>query len=242
MEISFTRLRVYLECPWKYKLLFVDGRRIPPRPQSSLGVTLHRALERFQRSGGGDWEELLSCYEAQWLGSGYPDRETAQQWRRRGERILRQWLEQEEARRCEVVGVEREFVFPLGRHTVRGMIDRIDRLPDGTLEVVDYKAQFGLGPGDPPPPSPAQNLQLRFYALGAREALNLPVGSLAVHYLAAGRRESAPYDPSGEGALKETILRTADAIERGVFAPDTRFCPRCDFRDSCSFVNQVPGT
>ncbi len=234
MEISFTRLRVYLECPWEYKLRFVDNRRIPLNPQSALGLTLHRALERYHRSGADTWEELLGCYEAEWLGSGYPDRDTAKDWRRRGERILRKWLDAERERRTELVGVEREFIYPLGRHTVRGMIDRIDRLQDGGVEVIDYKTQFDLGPADAAP-SPAENAQLRFYALGARESLALPVRSVAVHYLAAGRRESAAYDPSGEEDLKALIVRVADAIERGVYSPDTSFCPRCPFQKSCAY-------
>lgn len=240
MEISFTRLRVYLECPWKYKLLFVDGRRIPPTPQSALGLTLHRSLERFSRSGGETLEELLACYEAEWLGSGYPDREAAKRWRRRGERILKTWLEAERELRCEVLGAEREFIYPLGRHTVRGMIDRLERLPDGRLAVVDYKAQFGLGPADAVPGSPAENLQLRFYALGSRESLGLPVELLTVHYLAAGRRETAPYEPGGEAELKALIGRTADAIERAQWPPRTQFCPLCDFKASCRFSVAQP--
>ncbi len=234
MELSFSRFRIYRECPWKYKLQFVDGRKPPLDAPASLGLSLHRALERYH--GG---EDLLEAYEAEFLRSGYPDAETRQRWKRKGERMLETFLERDSGRRSELLGAEREFVFTLGRHTVRGMIDRLDRRPDGTIELVDYKTRFGLDPRDPSPPPEESDLQLRFYALGAKEGLGLTPSLLSVHYLAADRVESRPYDPSGEERLKAEIIRVADAIEAAGashdFKPDTSFCPRCVYRRECKY-------
>lgn len=235
MEISFTQLRIYLECPWKYKLFFVDRRRIPPSPQSSLGVSLHRTLEQYHRRKLESWEELRDAYEGEFLGSGYATPAEKDQWRKKGERILKRWHEDESSRRAESLGSEREFFYPLGRHTVRGMIDRIERTPEGQVEVIDYKTSFGLGPNDPPPAPPAENLQLRFYALGAARCFALEPKLLTIHYLAAGRRDTSPYDPAQEEELERLIEETADKIERQVWTPDTRFCPRCDFRNDCAY-------
>ena len=229
MELSFTRLRVYLECPFKYKLMFADGKRIPPTPASSLGLSLHKALEAFHRGGGEELAELLDCYERSWFDGGFADEETRRLWRLKGRRILEKYFEAERGRRTELEGLEREFIYPLGRHTVRGMIDRIDRHLDGSIELIDYKTQF-----DAAFEAPAEkSLQLRFYALGARECFALEPSALTVHYLASGRRASAPYDPAGEEDLKRLILETADRIEAAEFAPAASFCPRCGFRLSC---------
>jgi RecB family exonuclease len=235
MEISFTRLRIYLECPWKYRLIFIEGKRIAPKPESSLGLSLHGALERFHRNGGESLEDLESAWKEAFRGEGYPDEKTRRQWWEKGRRILGRYFEQEGSHKSEILGLEREFLYPLGRHTVRGMIDRIDRRPDGGVEIIDYKTQFSLGPNDPLPHPPGENLQLRFYALGARESLALEPAWLTVLYLAAGRRESSPYDHSGEEELKAAIARAADGIEKSDWAPDTKFCPRCDFRTDCRF-------
>jgi len=220
VEISFSRFRIFRECPWKYKLQFVDGRKPPLDASASLGLSLHRALERYH--GG---EDLLAAYDAEFLRSGYPDAETRGRWKRRGERILETFLERDSGRRSEVLGAEREFVFPLGKHTVRGMIDRLDRHMDGLVELTDYKMNSGAD----------SDLQLRFYALGAKEGLGVAPSVLSVHYLADDRIDSRPYDSSGEEALKAEIVRVADAIETGVFTPDTSFCPRCVFRKDCRF-------
>src|SRR6185312_5206593 len=113
----------------------------------------------------------------------------------------------------------------------RGMIDRIDQGPDGAYELVDYKT----GPEAPAPERVASDLQLRFYALGARLALGLRAATVTMDCVTAGQRVSAPYDPSGEEALAADIAAAASSIEAGESRPDTSFCPRCDFRKDCRY-------
>lgn len=235
MEISFSRFRIHRECPWKYKLQFVDGRRPAMDAPSSLGISLHRALERWHRAGEPEWEALSEAYDLEFLRSGFSDASERAKWSSKGLRILKKYFESELSRRTEVVASEREFVFPLGRHTVRGMIDRIDLHPDGRYELIDYKTRFGLGPNDPAPAASEADLQLRFYALGAKRGLRIEPALLTVHYLAAGRADTRPYDPAGEAALEREIQETADAIEAARFGPDTSFCPRCSFKNDCAF-------
>lgn len=235
MEISFSRFRIHRECPWKYKLQFVDGRKPPLDPPASLGISLHRALERWHASGSSQRQDLADAFDLEFVRSGYADASERMKWSRKGLRILEKYYETELSRRTEVLGSEREFVFPVGRHTARGMIDRVDRHPDGRVELIDYKTRFGLRPDDPAPDPAESDLQLRFYALGAKLGLGLSPALLSVHYLAAGRVETRPYDGKGEEELKAMIAETADRIEAGGFGPDTSFCRRCVFRDACDF-------
>jgi DNA helicase-2/ATP-dependent DNA helicase PcrA len=224
VEISFSRLRIHRECPWKYKLQFVDGKRPPLDAPSSLGVSLHRALERWHRGGDPSWETLADAYEAEFLRAGYADAAERARWSKRGRRMLERYHEADQSRRTQVLASEKEFVYALGAHSVRGMIDRLDRRPDGRVEVVDYKTREGAAWPD---------LQLRFYAMGARRGLGLDVAAVTVHYLADDKTETRPYDPAGEAELEALILETAEAIEAGRFGPDTTFCPRCVFKRDC---------
>lgn len=231
MEISFTRYRVYRECPWKYKLHFVDGRRIPMTPKSSFGLSLHRALEAWLRGGERSLDSLLDALRSQWLVSGYPDEETERRWCAKGERALTAFFHQEESRRTRTIGVEKEFIWTLGPHQVRGMIDRIDQSPDGAYELVDYKT----GSEAPTPEQVQKDVQMRFYALGARRGLGLTPSLLTVDCVSVGERVTASYDPAGEEALAADVRAAASGIEVGSFAPDTSFCPRCDFRKDCQY-------
>lgn len=235
MEISFSQLRVYLECPWQYKLRFLDGRRPPQTAESALGISLHRALESYYRDSAGDasLERLLDCFERRRVRPRTLDPKEDKVWADKGKRILKRCFELEADRRSQVAGVEREFTYPLGRHSVRGMIDRIDLLPDGGHEIIDYKTWVGTG-GGAAEDSPARSLQLRFYALGAKESLAMRPAVLTIIELSTGKILSVPYDPAGEDELKALIVNAAEGIERGALAPETSFCPRCAFKADCS--------
>lgn len=231
MEISFTRWRVYRECPWKYKLHFVDGRKIPATPKGSFGLSLHRAIEAWFEAGDDSLEALHGALRSQWRDFGYKDEDEESRWYAKAERALARFHREESSRRTKVVASEKEFIWALGDHSVRGMIDRIDQSPGGGYELIDYKT----GPEAPTAAQVAADPQLRFYALGARRGLGIAASLLTVDAVAAGARVSAPYDPEGEEALAADIAAAAAAIEAGRFEPDVRFCPRCDFRKDCAF-------
>jgi DNA helicase-2/ATP-dependent DNA helicase PcrA len=230
MEISYTRYRIYRECPWKYKLIFADGRRIPLNAKSSFGLSLHRALEAWHTAGDDSLEALLEALRSRWLSEGYPDEGAEARWFGKAERALARFHEAERSRRTRVVAVEKEFVWELDGHVVRGMIDRIDQGPDGAYELVDYKT----GPSAPTPAQVSADPQLRFYALGAGRGLGLSAATLTVDCVSTGDRVSVPYEKAGERALASDVAAAADAITEGRFAPDTRYCARCDFRNDCA--------
>ncbi|MFI5344983.1 MAG: substrate-binding domain-containing protein [Elusimicrobiota bacterium] len=173
MEISYTRYRIYRECPWKYKLLFVDGRRIPPNPKSAFGLSVHRALETWLGAGDDSLDALLDALRARWQAGGYPDEGAESRWYAKAERVLTRFHGDEMARRARPIAIEKEFTWPLGKHTVRGMIDRIDQGPDGAYELIDYKT----GPVAPTLEQLKADLQLRYYALGADRGLGVRVAN-----------------------------------------------------------------
>lgn len=231
MEISFTRYRVYRECPWKYKLKFVDEQSVPLTPKASFGASIHFALESWLSDPARAPETIVEALDANWISDGYADREEAARWRSKAARVLRAFALAEISRRSSVIDVEAEFTFALGGHTVRGMIDRIDREPDGGYEVIDYKT----GPHSPTTEDVARDVQLQFYALGAARGLSLPVKTLTIDSVSAGERVSVPYDAASAETLMRDITLAADSIEKKTFAADTRFCARCDYAKTCEF-------
>jgi len=108
---------------------------------------------------------------------------------------------------------------------LRGLIDRVDRAPDGRVRVIDYKT---AGPWTYTGKAVAEGkkLQLPLYALAARDALGLgnPVEGFYWHVQQA---EPSPFQMSTfeggpEGAMEVALEKAWEAV-RG--ARDGRFVP-----------------
>ena len=122
---------------------------------------------------------------------------------------------------------------------VRGKVDRIDLLEDGTFRLVDYKL------GWPPPKSRA--LQLPIYGLAAEQCLAGRHGKAWVlgeaAYLAfKGPKRVVPLFANDTdrakvlAAAQQRAVDTVDAIGRGEFPPtpdDVYLCELCSFASVC---------
>jgi RecB family exonuclease len=116
---------------------------------------------------------------------------------------------------------------------VSGQIDRIDRRPDGSLVLRDYKTgkaprdENGLFRG-------ARQLQIPFYILAAGEIFpGQPVVEAFLDYVDGGRRVSL--DPASvQGAeFGEHLRGLIDAIADGVFVQEPTACTWCDYTAAC---------
>jgi ATP-dependent helicase/DNAse subunit B len=112
-----------------------------------------------------------------------------------------------------------------GSLLLHGVIDRVDRAPDGRVRIIDYKSS-GPTPYTLQAVLEGKKLQLPIYALAARDALGLgePVEGFYWHIRQAGRGSfhlSAGDDPGAW--MQATAGHAWDAVE-GIRAG--RFAPR----------------
>lgn len=230
-EISYSQLRCYLECPWQFKLRYKDRWRSPHTPASSLGVSIHRALEAYQRGNGATMDELLQAYEENWVHAGFPDPATQMEWYSKGEEILKKFFAKEQECDASIEYLEREFFFPLGPHMVRGIVDRIDKRADGSIEVIDYKSHLDIKNED----EVKENIQLMIYGLGSQEGLGIEPSWLSLYYVAVGKKVTVPYDREKAENVLKLLERVADFIALGKkFPADTSFCSSCGLSDQCT--------
>ena len=136
----------------------------------------------------------------------------------------------------DALAEEAEFTLVLdpgdGTPPVRiyGEIDRIDRLPSGGIEVVDYKT------GSPQSQkSVHENLQLTIYALACRDALGLGTPErVTLYYTELGQRMSTTRTDDQLDAARAELVARARPIRAGAFhATPGAACRRCDYTAIC---------
>lgn len=230
LELNYSKVQAYLNCPLLYRFIYVDRRFAPQTPFSSLGLSVHRALARYH-AGGRDLSDLVRHYEDAWLHHGYESAQQSMEFYARGAETLEKWWAYNQEHKAEIIYWERQFDFPFERWTIKGTIDRVDRLPGGAVELIDYKMGFeGKTEADV-----TASLQLSIYAIGLARAFKLKVG--AVSYLvltgASGPcKVSVPYDPSTEEKTLNLLRETGEKIlDMDMTARGD--CSRCPIRKTC---------
>lgn len=238
LEINYSKLRAYLDCPFLYRHIYIERRFAPPTPFSSLGLSVHRALARYHAEGR-DLSDLLMHYEDCWLHQGYASAQESMEFYNRGAAVLENWWTYSQNNRAETIYWEKQFEFPFEKWRVKGTIDRVDRLPGGLVELIDYKMGFeGKTTEDV-----AGSLQLSIYAIGLSRALNLKVGAVGYMVLSGPRKVAIPYDPATEAATLDLVRGTAEKM-LALDMSHKGSCQRCPIREFCpqSPVKKWDGT
>ncbi|MBI4056827.1 MAG: PD-(D/E)XK nuclease family protein [Elusimicrobia bacterium] len=234
VELSYSKVKSYLECPWLYRTLYVEMKRRAPTAPSSLGLSIHRALEAYHADNSGTLDRLLECYNDHWVHVGFSSPQEQMIYFEKGRKMLEQYWNMDQSRKTKIVFVEKEFIFPLDPFVVRGIIDRVDLNPEGQYEVIDYKTQQELLSEE----ELSRDLQLGLYGMALKQAFQLSPSFLSLFFLAHGKVVSIPYNPSGESSLREKLLEVGLKISREEFPPRTSHCVRCEFRQTCQYSTE----
>ena len=227
-ELNFSKIKTYLECPLLYKHKYVAGRKEGLVAASSLGVSIHRALEEYHRNSN-DPSELLSYYDDYWMSGGYTSAAEQMEYYLKGQKQLEKYAEREYQRKTTVDSTEREFIFEYNGWTFRGKIDRIDKHPDGSWEVIDYKTGTDMDLSIPV----TDSLQLGIYSVGARRAWNMQKGKVTYYFTAYNQTQSAPFEAFDEEKILNLFIEIGEKIVAGDFTPNPAHCADCAFKDTC---------
>lgn len=227
LELNYSKIQAYLNCPLLYRYIYVERRFAPQTPFSSLGLSVHRALARYH-GGGRDLGDLLAHYEDAWLHQGYATAQESMEFYKRGAAVLENWWLYDQNHKAETLYSEKHFEFPFEKWLVKGTIDRVDRVGAGAVELIDYKMAFeGRKLADV-----TGSLQLAIYAAGVERALDLKVVSVAYLVLSGPEKISVPYDPSAAAATLALIRETGEKMAALDISRKGE-CSRCVIRNFC---------
>ncbi len=234
VRLSYTSVTAYERCPLSYRFQYIDGLEVEPTSYLSFGRSLHAALEWLYGRGTPDppaLEGLLTYLDTCWESEGYADVEEERSFLRQGREVLARFYYSNVSDFRLPVAVEERFELDMKGFVLSGVIDRVDRNPDGAYEIIDYKTGRRL----PELSRLREDLQLPIYQLACRHVWGVIPSKLTFYYLFHNQRYSTrPYDEGGLARVVERLEGVASSISKGGFpATPNRLCPWCSFADIC---------
>jgi DNA helicase-2/ATP-dependent DNA helicase PcrA len=232
LMLSASDIDTYRICPLKYK--FARVFRIPQEPTiyQRFGIVLHQVLERFhqQKASERTLASLMDLFEASWRRSGFGDSDDERQFRERAVAALEGYWRRDQESDSEAVWFERSFRFRIGPHLLRGRVDRVDRHPDGTFELIDYKTGRAKTEQEL-----REDVQLSVYQMGAREAWGLETSAQSYFYVLTGEKVPVEHSEEELERVRSTVSEIAGGILKQRFepTPSPDVCRFCDYRIIC---------
>ena len=230
LALSASDIETYRACPLRYK--FARVLRVPQEPtlNQRFGILVHQILERYHQAQGDSQADILGLLDGAWRQHGFGDSDEERQLRGKAGTALRRYQQRLADEPVQPVWFERAFTFAMGHHTLRGRVDRVDRLADGGYELIDYKT------GRPRSAAALkEDVQLSLYAVAAREAWQLDASQQAYLYVLDDQKVRVPNDEIDAAWIADTVEEVAGAILSQDFEPTPSHaaCSMCDFRIAC---------
>jgi superfamily I DNA/RNA helicase/RecB family exonuclease len=239
LRTSYSRIGTYEECHLRYFFGSVAGLDDRTSYQMAFGKLMHTIFELAAKGEiDAEPEALKAAYRERFDPAWFPSRAVAYQYWRDGMEMLALWHHGEAGLAREALAFEIDFAIEVGRHTVRGRIDRVDRAGDG-IALLDYKtARTPASETDA-----ANSLQLAIYYLAALRdptlaALGPPVEMQLVYPARArqGRfaRVGQRPEPGHDRRVEQRLLPLLDGAADEAFDPDPHAdCRFCAFKPIC---------
>jgi putative RecB family exonuclease len=246
--LSPSRAGDFKTCPLLYRYRTIDKLPETPSVDALRGTVVHKVLEllfdlpadertpeRAATMVEPAWDSVLA--EEPELATAFDPDEAPDiaDWLESGRRVLARYFDLEDPRRLEPA--EREaYVETLldSKLLLRGIVDRLDIAPDGSVRVIDYKTSRSPGESS----ETRALFQMRFYALVLWRSRGVIPKLLQLLYL--GNAETLSYAPDEDDLLATERLLGAlwtairEAHETGDFQPQKSFvCSWCSFQEFC---------
>jgi len=252
-RFSYSQMSTYETCPLKYK--YGNVLKIPTfgNHYFTFGSTIHNTLQKFleecfskknnmqpdlftssdvSKAKLLPLERLMSVYDLNWLDEWYKDKLQKEEYYKKGKELLKNFYNRFEKEMPDVNMLEQPFTLKLDGYAFVGRIDRIDKVGDGKVEIIDYKtgqAKDKLSADD--------KRQLMFYQIAVEEVLGLKLEKLTYYYLEQDVQASFLGKDKDKDKLKAKFLENIENIKQHKFdpTPSVHVCKNCEFRDICEF-------
>ncbi len=247
MRISYSALESFQTCPLKYKFSQIDKIKEPATKERVFGNYLHQVLRWVYEKDPHfpTLEDVIDFYYKHWPkeSEGYKWEEDLEEkaYFEEGLRILKDYYKKNFPIKSIILDLETKFEAvidekpnkPGGLHILTGIIDRIDKLPDGSIEIIDYKTSKKMNSKD----EIDQNLQLSIYAIGLKNRwpkVDYEQMKFSLYYLKFNEKIESTRTEEDIKSAQEKVIELIHDIQKSSFEPKpSMFCKWCGYKKIC---------
>jgi putative RecB family exonuclease len=243
--LSPSKVSAFTNCPLAFRFSQIERLPEPPSPPAVKGTLVHAALEGLfwhhpagARTPEAAAHELARVWDALQVDEEFAalelGAEEAEAFLADAETLVRNYFRLEDPNRANTVGIELGVETTVEGMRLRGIIDRLDVAPDGSLVVVDYKT--GRAPSERFERGSMGGVHT--YALLCESVLGQAPSEVRLLYLREPITLATVSSPQTIRGQRRRAVAVWTAIERACDAEDFRpnvgpLCDYCHFKTSC---------
>lgn len=242
MHFSASGIKMYEDCPLKFKYNYILKIPTPQKSFFQLGTDMHAVFEQMSRlkmqGEVPDISKAREMLDVTWNPHVFDSRTQEQQEYSKMQKMLDFWMDFERHNPNETVEVEGEFEIKLDGARFGGYIDRLDRTPEGDYIVIDYKT----GTTNLSKNKLKKDLQIALYCMAVKEKYGkLPVQAGHM-YVNPELAELRLVDVSEEGVeavagrVREIVGRV---LEEDFDIKEETNCWFCDYKGICEQIVKI---
>lgn len=248
MRTSYSSLNTYKTCPLKFKHETIDKIPAPKSKEAFVGGLVHKALHfMFTKSPlFPTLDEVINFFHKLWNQKKEKDSWEEEEeliYQKEGIDILKKFYKSNPPWNFHVVDLESRFEVLIEDprenepHILAGIIDRVDKLNDGSYEIIDYKTAKRMPSQD----IVDNDLQMSIYNLGILKRwphlINQKI-KLTLHFLKHDEKISTYRSPESLNKTKQEIIKSIYEIKERLrnndFPPTpSALCDWCGYRKIC---------
>ncbi|RKX22828.1 MAG: hypothetical protein DRP35_00965 [Candidatus Zixiibacteriota bacterium] len=247
---SHSSLGTWRTCPRKFKFNYIERVKVPDRvtPDAYLGSSVHRVLSKLYSLGADGivipLEDVMQMYNEEWKKVDLnaialiKDFYTVDDYIRLGrEMITRHYKKYSPFKIGTLLGTELKLTFDIPNSPFKGnaIIDKLLKLDDGTIQIIDYKT----GKNIPKVTDPAFRYQMGFYQIAVQQnfpqyknieqvQIYLRPDETITHKISEDELDLISYE------FRNQIVETIEAEKIDNFpTKESNLCDYCDYFQLC---------
>lgn len=227
-EINYSKINAYNFCHYLYKFIYIDKKYVKHNSKTSLGISIHRCLADYGKRKL-DLRGLINSFEENWNNAGFSTPQEVMEYYEMGVDLIKKFYEYEKNTHSTIFSTDDFFEVALDSEFIlKGTVDRVDKLEDGSYEIIDYK----LAMDNKNVNMHRNDLQLLIYGYGISRKYSNRVSFVSYYYLNGPRKYRMEYNEDGEfiNFIKEVSVKMRNCE----FSKKGR-CDICLAREGCPY-------